>query len=92
MQESQATVEPAVENSIVGIGTPKPIDAEPQAIVKASKEDAIEDKTGKKDKEKDKDKPKSTRLVYSDNQVSPEEKMAAMARYAFTPEKRTMAI
>jgi hypothetical protein len=26
--------------------------------------------------------------VYSDNDISPEEKMARMPRYAFTPEKK----
>ena len=32
-----------------------------------------------------KEKDKSTRLVYSDNEISPEEKMAQMPRYAFAP-------
>lgn len=31
---------------------------------------------------------KATRLVYSDQEVSPEEKMAQMSKYAFTPDKR----
>jgi hypothetical protein len=35
----------------------------------------------KKEKEKD----KATKLVYSDNEVSPEEKMARLPRYAFAP-------
>jgi len=30
---------------------------------------------------------KSTRLIYSDQQTSPEEKMAGMSRYSFTPRK-----
>jgi hypothetical protein len=30
---------------------------------------------------------KATRLVYSDQEVSPEEKMAQLPRYAFTPDK-----
>lgn len=38
-----------------------------------------EDKRAKKEKEK------ATRLVYSDNKTSPEEKMAQMPRYAFVP-------
>ncbi len=45
--------------------------------------EAGEEKTSKKEKEKN----KATKLVYSDNDVSPEEKMARMPRYAFTPEK-----
>lgn len=57
-------------------------------VPNAVKEDAVDDKASKKEKEK----PKTTKLVYSDNEVSPEEKMAAMARYAFTPEKKTIMV
>ncbi|KAK5048968.1 hypothetical protein LTR84_005390 [Exophiala bonariae] len=39
-----------------------------------------------------KEKPKSTRLVYSDNEISPEEKMALLPKYAFTPGQRTIAV
>lgn len=35
-----------------------------------------------------KDKGKPTRLVYSDNETSPEEKMARLSRYAFVPDRR----
>ena len=38
-----------------------------------------EEKKGKKDRDK------SMKLMYSDNEVSPEEKMAKMPRYAFAP-------
>lgn len=51
-----------------------------------AKDQAVEEKTEKKDKEKS----KNTRLVYSDNGVSPEEKMARLSRYAFTPQKATV--
>ena len=44
-------------------------------------EDPREEKKGKREKEK------NTRLVYSDNEISPEEKMARMPRYAFDPTK-----
>ena len=37
------------------------------------------------EKKSKKDKDKSMKLVYSDNDVSPEEKMAQMPRYAFAP-------
>lgn len=40
-----------------------------------------EEKKSKKDKEKD----KKTRMVYSDDEISPEEKMARLPRYAFAP-------
>ncbi|KKY13748.1 putative c2h2 finger domain-containing protein [Phaeomoniella chlamydospora] len=46
----------------------------------APKEQQGEEKASKKDKEKS----KASRLVYSDNDVSPEEKMATLPRYAFT--------
>jgi hypothetical protein len=45
---------------------------------------ATEEKAPKKEKEKN----KTSKLVYSDNDISPEEKMARMPRYAFTPEKK----
>ena len=44
--------------------------------------DASIEKKSKKDKDKD------VRLVYSDNDVSPEEKMARLPRYAFDPRMR----
>jgi len=52
------------------------------------KEEAIEDKTAKKDKEK----PKTTKLIYSDNDISPEEKMAKMPRYAYTPQTKSIMV
>ena len=52
----------------------------------ATKEEAGEEKSARKDK----DKPKTTRLVYSDNETSPEEKMATLPRYAFTIEQKSI--
>lgn len=52
----------------------------------AAREETVEDKGAKKEK----DKPKTTRLVYSDNDTSPEEKMAMLSRYAFTTEQRSV--
>lgn len=37
------------------------------------------------EKKAKKEKDKNTKMVYSDNEVSPEEKMAKMPRYAFVP-------
>lgn len=54
------------------------IAAEPKANAKA--ESAQPEKKSKKDKEK------ATKLVYSDNETSPEEKMAQLPRYAFVPD------
>ena len=42
-------------------------------------EEPAEEKKGRKEKEK------NMKLIYSDNEVSPEEKMAQMPRYAFAP-------
>ena len=52
------------------------------APVPQTAEVATEEKAPKKEK----DRNKTSKLVYSDNDVSPEEKMARMPRYAFIPE------
>ncbi|RFU33757.1 hypothetical protein B7463_g2549, partial [Scytalidium lignicola] len=51
----------------------------------AEKTDAAE-KTETTEKKSKKDKP--IRMIYSDNEVSPEEKMAKLPRYAFVPEEK----
>ena len=43
----------------------------------------VEEPAGEKKGRKEKDK--NMKLIYSDNEVSPEEKMAQMPRYAFAP-------
>ena len=45
--------------------------------VEAKAEELQDEKKGKKEK--------NTKLIYSDNEVSPEEKMAQLPRYAFVP-------
>ena len=55
----------------------------PEPKVETKTEEAT-DKKGKKEKEKD----KGTKMVYSDNQISPEEKMAKLPRYAFVPYRK----
>ncbi|KAL9607185.1 MAG: hypothetical protein Q9167_007874 [Letrouitia subvulpina] len=49
--------------------------------VETKAEETQEEKRGKKEKDK------NMRLVYSDNEVSPEEKMAHLPRYAFVPKR-----
>jgi hypothetical protein len=57
------------------------------ATIKADvKREPQEDKRAKKEKEK------GTRLVYSDNDISPEEKMAQMPRYAFAPNGKESSV
>ncbi|KAI4243394.1 MAG: hypothetical protein LQ352_007050 [Teloschistes flavicans] len=51
----------------------------------AKSQDVTADKKGKKEKDK------NMKLVYSDNEVSPEEKMAHLPRYAFVPEGKVGA-
>ena len=53
--------------------------AEVKSEVPKAEESKPEEKKGKKEKDK------NMKLVYSDNDVSPEEKMAQMPRYAFAP-------
>lgn len=58
----------------------------PSAAQPAAKADGTsEEKKGKKEKDK------NIKLVYSDNDVSPEEKMAQLPRYAFAPEGKVAA-
>lgn len=70
--------------------TPKP--ATPQAAPVIPKEEAAEEKSMKKDKDGKEKAAKPTRLVYSDNEISPEEKMAAMPKYAFNPAQKTIQV
>ena len=53
----------------------------------AKQAETTADKPKSEEKPK-KDKSKAVRLVYSDNETSPEEKMAQLARYAFVPEQK----
>ena len=53
---------------------------EQEGRVEAKAERPQTDKKGKKDKDK------AIRLVYSDEEISPEEKMAKLPRYAFVPD------
>lgn len=52
----------------------------------AKQDEPQEERKGKKEKDK------STRLIYSDNNISPEEKMAQMSRYAFAPSGRAESL
>lgn len=66
-----------------GDATPTPVSAT-EATATPQPEVTKAEPTEKKSK---KDKP--TKMVYSDNEISPEEKMALMPRYAFIPEGKT---
>ena len=87
--KAQATA-PASVNDQTGasFSAPQLANAAPEATVLDKKpiEEQGEEKVGKKDK----DKSKASRLVYADNEVSPEEKMAALPRYATALQKVTV--
>ncbi|MCJ1358179.1 MAG: hypothetical protein MMC33_008177 [Icmadophila ericetorum] len=68
---------PPTNTEIKSLGTEYPVAAK----VETKTEEAT-DKKGKKEKEKD----KGTKMIYSDNQISPEEKLAKLPRYAFIPD------
>jgi hypothetical protein len=75
-----------------GIKPPKKGDT-PAASVQAPESNATPtpapegEKTEPAEKKSKKDKP--MKMIYSDNEISPEEKMAMMPRYAFVPEGKT---
>ncbi|KAI9735757.1 MAG: hypothetical protein M1818_006365 [Claussenomyces sp. TS43310] len=56
----------------------------PESHAQPQSQPAAIPETSEKKTKKEKDK--NTRMVYSDNEVSPEEKMAKMPRYAFVPD------
>lgn len=60
-------------------------DADTAANITEPKTETPKKVEGGEEKKGKKEKDKSMKLVYSDNEVSPEEKMAQMPRYAFAP-------
>jgi hypothetical protein len=64
-------------------GAAKEADQAAAATAAPKPAETVEEKPSKKDKSK------QSRLVYSDNETSPEEKMARLPRYAFAPDHRT---
>ena len=70
--------------------TPPKVVEEPDIAPAITEPPAVlaDDTATKKEKSKSKGKP--TRMVYTDEETSPEEKMARMPRYAFTPQKSSV--
>jgi len=60
-------------------------DADNAAATAEPKAEAPKAKESQEEKKSKKEKDKNMKLIYSDNDVSPEEKMAKMPRYAFAP-------
>lgn len=73
---------PAATSTQAEIAPSAPADT-PAATQDQATPGAADGADKKAKKARDKDRP--TRLVYSDNETSPEEKMAKMSRYAFDP-------
>ena len=73
----------AISSSIDDLISGAAKQADQAAAATAKPADSAEEKPSKKDKSK------QSRLVYSDNETSPEEKMAKLPRYAFNPDRRT---
>lgn len=66
---------------------------QPAPVKKEGAEEKPQEKPEEKtDGKKDKDKSKATKLVYDDNEISPEEKMAKMARYAYIPDRNAIRV
>lgn len=74
-----APVSAPIADTVAAIVPTDPKPLEPETTVKVESND-------KKSSKKDKDK--NNRMVYSDNDVSPEEKLAKMSRYAFVPQEQ----
>jgi len=70
--------------------TASSIDVEMSGVAKDAEktESKAEVQLGEKKTKKDKGKDKPVKLMYSDNEMSPEEKMAKLPRYAFVPDRK----
>ncbi|KAL9593546.1 MAG: hypothetical protein Q9219_007503 [cf. Caloplaca sp. 3 TL-2023] len=66
-------------------------DAEKAASAAADAKPAVKSDGPSDEKKGKKEKDKNMKLVYSDNEVSPEEKMAQLPRYAFAPKGKVGA-
>ncbi|KAL8969412.1 MAG: hypothetical protein Q9197_004357 [Variospora fuerteventurae] len=66
-------------------------DAEKAASAAASSSAQVQAETAADDKKGKKEKEKNVKMVCSDNEVSPEEKMAQLPRYAFAPQGKVGA-
>lgn len=77
-----------------GIKPPKKGDALPTRVqppaTEATPTPKTTEKTETSEKKLKKDKP--TKMIYSDNEISPEEKMAMMPRYAFMPAEKPESV
>jgi hypothetical protein len=81
-KKSETPPAPVAVSTIPKVPAPAPEQAPTPAVPSVTATPEVSEKKPKKDKEK------ATKMVYADNEVSPEEKMAKLSRYAFVPEKK----
>jgi hypothetical protein len=98
---AEAGIKPPKKGDVQSNPVPVPVSAPPPALLpvppeaptqlnNSAPEAAIVSESTEKpeagEKKAKKEKDKNAKMVYSDNEVSPEEKMAKMPRYAFVPD------
>ena len=81
---AHAEIPSTLSNDVDGLVSGAAKDADKAESIANGKPEAkaVEPQDEKKGK---KDKDKNSKLIYSDNEISPEEKMAQLPRYAFVP-------
>ena len=77
---------PATPNGDATQDSPK-VSSSVNELISGVAKEAAEKATDSTEKPSKKDKSKPTRMIYSDETVSPEEKMAQLPRYAFAREQ-----
>lgn len=73
------------------VKAPTPVAATPEVVKTTAESDGTPRASGTEVREK-KSKKGSVRMVYSDQQTSPEEKMAGMKRYAYIPKRSVQKV
>lgn len=85
--KDKSTAPPSAVNAIAGN-----TDQVPNAPSTEPKTDEKKPKKDKDEKKSNKDKDRKTKMVYSDDEISPEEKMAKLPRYAFNPDDKKESV
>jgi len=80
---AEAGIKPPKKGEPVPIQTPAPAPTPVQSVEPPQTAEVTEKKS-KKDR--------SVKMLYSDNEISPEEKMAQMPRYAFIPDGKDNSV
>jgi hypothetical protein len=81
---AEAGIKPPKKEALTPTPASAPVAAQPAATPEVSEK--VNEKPNEKKSKKEKDKP--SKMIYSDNEISPEEKMAKLSRYAFIPDRK----